>query len=904
MAANRVGGPTGSTGIRSAFLDFFSARGHTVVPSASLVPDDATLLLTNAGMVQFKPYFLGLKTPPYPRATSVQKCFRTIDLDEVGRTTRHLTFFEMLGNFSFGDYFKAAACRWAWELVTEGFGLEPDRLYATVFTTDDEAAGIWANEVGVPQERILRRGREDNFWSMGVAGPCGPSSELLYDRGEAFGATWGGSGNLDDERYLEIWNLVFMQHLQDGGGTVIGDLPKPSVDTGAGLERIAAILQGVPTSFETDTLVPILRAAEAVTGSAYGVSARADMSLRVLADHPRAMAMLVADGVLPSNEGRGYVLRRLIRRAVRHARLLGVDRAVLTDLTDVAVELFSEPYPEVRRNAELITTVVTREESRFDATLRRGLSRLEDEIARALSRGQARLPGEVVFELHDTYGFPLDLTTEFAVDEGLSVDPAEFEEHMGRQRERARQDRRKGPAEAAPAQEALRDILAQAGSTDFLGYETVAGEGSVVGIVRNPSRPSPAGASGGVAVPVLGEGDEGELILDRTAFYAEGGGQVGDRGSIVTPTGRFEVTDTQKPPGGGGLIVHAGKVAAGEIQVGQPAASQVDPAHRAGTERSHTATHMIHWALRDALGQHARQAGSLVEPGRLRFDFSHYEGVPAETLAGIEEEVNGRVLSDDSVHAFETTYDQATALGAMALFGEKYGDYVRVVEVGDYSKELCGGTHVRHTGQVGVIKILGESSIGAGIRRIESFTGVAGLAYLNQQSERLRRAAELLRTDPEQVVERLEKLLETSKALEAQIARQKAAGLADEVRTIAGSDAVRLAGPAKLVVVRRDGRPVDDLRKLAMALRDRLGSAVVAVGAAEAKANLVVAVSRDLVARGVSAQRLLGPGAARLGGGGGGKDDLAVAGGPKAAELGAALDAVAQAASAALEGLA
>jgi alanyl-tRNA synthetase len=892
-----------ASSIRRTFLDFFARRGHTVVPSSSLVPDDPTLLLTNAGMVQFKPYFLGQKTPPYPRATTVQKCFRTVDLEEVGSTTRHLTFFEMLGNFSFGDYFKRDACRWAWQLVTEEFGLEPDRLWATVFETDDEAAEIWEKDVGVPPERILRRGKEHNFWSMGVAGPCGPSSELLYDRGEAYGATYLGTGDVDDERYLEIWNLVFMEQFQNDRGEVIGDLPKPSVDTGAGLERIATILQDVPSAFETDTLEPLLRAAETVTGATYGETAPADVSLRVLADHPRAMAVLIADGVLPSNEGRGYVLRRLIRRAVRHARLLGVDRPLLGELTDVAVELFGPVYPEVGRNADLIRRVVSSEESRFDATLRRGLSRLEEEIAEARGRGEAKLPGEVVFELHDTYGFPLELSAEVALEEGLAVDPAEFEEHMSVQRRRARKARASG-AEAAPEVDALGDVLAQVGTTEFLGYQLLSGEGNVVGIVRGPS--------GGVAAPVLGEGEEGELVLDRTTFYPEGGGQIGDRGTIVTPTGRFSVADTQWVPAAGALIVHRGRVAAGEVQVGQEAATQVDPAHRAGVERSHTATHMLHWALRDSLGEHARQQGSLVEPGRLRFDFSHFEAVGAETLARIEEEVNQRVLSDDTVHAFETTYDQATALGAMALFGEKYGDYVRVVEVGDYSKELCGGTHVRHTGQVGVVKILGESSIGAGTRRVEGYTGLAGLRYLNAQAERLRRAADLLKTDPDQVVDKLEKVLETSRALEAQVSRQKAAGVEEEVRSVLASDAVRPAGPSRMVVLRRDGRPVDELRKLALTLRDRLSSGIVVLGTAAdgpeagskaGRANLVVAVSRDLVERGVSAQDLVAPGASRLGGGGGGRPDLVVAGGTKVSELGAALDAVGTASRAALEGL-
>src|SRR5438876_379597 len=579
--------------IRKVFLNFFAERDHTVVPSAPLVPDDPTLLLTNAGMVPFKPYFVGQKTPPFRRATSVQKCFRTVDLEDVGRTTRHLTFFEMLGNFSFGDYFKQDACRWAWQLVTEQFLLEPERLWATVYETDDEAAEIWEKVVGVPPGRILRRGREDNFWTMGVAGPCGPSSELLYDRGEAFGAAYPGTGEVDGERYLEIWNLVFMQYLQDDRGNIVGNLPKPSVDTGAGLERIAAILQDVPTAFETDLLAPILKAAEEVTGAVYGESAGTDMSLRVLADHPRAMALLIADGVLPSNEGRGYVLRRLIRRAVRRARLLGVDRPLLTELTAVAVDLFGPAYPEVVRSAELIQRVVATEEARFDDTLRRGLARLEDEIAAAKGRGEAKLAGKVVFELHDTYGFPLDLTAEFATEEGLAVDPAEFEEHMSVQRQRAKDARRSGGETSADA-EALLGIAAGHDSTEFLGYEVINGEASVELIIR-----------GLAEVPVLEEGQDGEVVLNRTTFYPEGGGQIGDRGTIVTPTGRFAVEDTQRLAAGGELILHKGRVTAGEIQVGQHAEARVDPSHRAGVERSHTATHMIHWALRDRLGEHA-----------------------------------------------------------------------------------------------------------------------------------------------------------------------------------------------------------------------------------------------------------------------------------------------------------
>ncbi|MGH2704708.1 MAG: alanine--tRNA ligase [Actinomycetota bacterium] len=870
--------------IRRIFLDFFAERGHTVVASSPLVPDDPTLLLTAAGMVQFKPYFLGLKPPPYPRATTVQKCFRAVDLEEVGKTARHLTFFEMLGNFSFGDYFKSEACRWAWELATEGFRLEPARLWATVFETDDEAARIWEEEIGVPPERVLRRGRKDNFWHMGVAGPCGPSSELLYDRGPAFGAAFAGSGEVDDERYLEIWNLVFMQHVQNDRLEITGDLPRPSVDTGAGLERIAAILEDVPSAFECDSMAPILRAVEEVTGRRYGQNPETDVSIRILTDHARAATMVIADGVVPSNEGRGYVLRRVVRRAVRHARLVGVDRPLLADLTDAAVALFAAVYPEVDRNRDLVRRVTEKEEARFDLTLRRGLARLEEEIASTRGRGEARLSGEVAFELHDTYGFPLDLTGEIAEDEGLVVDVEEFETLMALQRERARAARHTtGGVEAATWADAFAAL-----QVDFIGYERRRVETEIAAIAR-----------GTASAPALGKGEEGDVVLERTPFYPEGGGQIGDRGEIRTATGRFGVDDTQG--GVPGLIIHRGKVVTGEIQVGQAAEAEVEPQHREGARQSHTATHMIHWGLRNRLGEHARQHGSLVEPGRLRFDFSHFEAVAPATLSEIEEEVNRRVLADDAVRAFETTYEVATKLGALALFGEKYGDYVRVVEVGDYSKELCGGTHVAHTGQVGVIKILGESSIGAGIRRVEAYTGMNGLAYLNRQADRLRRVAEMLKTEPDRVLERLEKVIETTKALETNLARQRAAGQAEEVRAILANVA-RPAGGARLVVVRRDGRPVDELRKLAIALRDGLGSGVAVAGTAqEGRANIVVAATKDLVGRGISAQELLAEGATILGGGGGGRPDLSVAGGPATAELGRALEAVGEAARRALE---
>ncbi|MGH2732498.1 MAG: alanine--tRNA ligase [Actinomycetota bacterium] len=876
-----------SRNLRKTFLEFFAERGHVVVPSSSLVPDDPTLLLTNAGMVQFKPYFLGRKAPAFARAATVQKCFRAVDLEGVGKTSRHLTFFEMLGNFSFGDYFKTDACRWAWELVTIHLSLAPERLWVTVFETDDEAAEIWEKEVGVPPERILRRGREDNFWDMGVAGPCGPCSELLYDRGESFGRPYEGDGEIDDERYLEVWNLVFMQHLQNDRGEIVGDLPTQNVDTGAGLERIAAILQGVPSTFETDTLAPLLGAAEEVIGTEYGTDDRSDISLRILADHPRAMTMLIADGVLPSNEWRGYVLRRLIRRAVRHARLAGLERPVLRRLAEAAIELFADVYEEVGRNRELILAVAEREEARFDATLRRGLSILETEIAGTLARGETRLGGDVAFELHDTYGFPLDLTLEIAREDSLSVDVPAFEALMVAQRERARAAGRAATAEV-PGAELLRRLRSEAGESSFVGYDRLHEEGTIIGLIRDLE-----------GVPVLQEGREGEVAVDRTPFYPEGGGQVGDRGELRTATGRFRVSDTRW--GIPGVIVQRGRVIAGEILLGQEVEATVDPTHRDDVRRSHTATHMLHWGLRDTLGEHARQQGSLVEPGRLRFDFSHFEAVSKDLMGQIEEEINARVLVNDAVRAFETTYDHAVSLGAMALFGEKYGDYVRVVEVGDYSRELCGGTHVSQTGQVGVIKILGESSIGAGIRRIECYTGAAGLSFLNTQAARLRQIAEMLKTDPERVVERLERTLETTRELEAELGRQRAAGVAEEARQILASKATASVAGSRIVSLRRDGRPMNELRKLAVAIRERLDSGVVLVASAQdERASLVVAVSSDLVERGLSARTLLSQAAAHLGGGAGGKPDLAMGGGPQAGEIGGALDEAVRATEAAL----
>jgi alanyl-tRNA synthetase len=864
--------------IRDSFLAFFEEREHTRVPSSSLVPNDPTLLLTNAGMNQFKPYFLGEQNPPFPRAVSVQKCFRTTDIEEVGKTARHLTMFEMLGNFSFGNYYKEKACPWAWGFVTEGLGLDPERLWVTIYQTDDEAAEIWRDAVGVRPERIIRRGRKDNYWSMGVPGPCGPCSEIFVDLGEGYGAPAedGPAGN--EDRYLEIWNLVFMQndcqaepeYLKQADPTA--ELPKKNIDTGAGLERIAMVLQQVPTVFETDTLGGMVKRAEGLTGRAYGSDERVDMGLRVMADHGRSMTFLIADGVLPSNEERGYILRRIMRRAVRHTRLLGRDEPVLPELVDATLELMGDAYPEMKERYSFIVEVAAREEERFDATLKQGLSLLEEEIGRTKTSGGAAISGETAFQLHDTFGFPIDITTDIASEAGLEVDADRFATLMTEQRERARSARKAAVEE--PSADLYGPLLEEHGATEFIGYEHLTTTGKVLAI---------AGADGGVA----GEGAEVDLILDRTVFYAEGGGQVGDRGFLRGASGTAEVMTTRRLVPS--LTGHRIKVLTGEIRVGDELEASVDRDARAGSERAHTATHILHWILRDKLGEHARQAGSLVEPGRLRFDFNHFDALGGR-VDEVAEELQTRVFGDDDVRAYETSYEFARSSGAMAIFGEKYGDFVRVVEVGDYSKELCGGTHIPHTSQIGVVVVTGEGSVGANIRRIEALVGRAGLDHLSTRVQVLERAAELLKANPDEVAERVERLLVTHKEMERKVneverkgAESDAAGLAESAVDVNGT---------RVVIARRDGA-VDALRSLAQSVKSKLGTAVVVFGATgESNANLVAAVTKDLVERGVSARDLLKPGAEILGGGAGGKPDLAVSGGRNKDDIEAALDAV------------
>jgi len=868
--------------LRTAWREFWAARGHAIVESASLIPHDDTLLFTNAGMVPFKGYFVGDETPPFRRAASVQKCVRAggkhNDLEEVGRTNRHFTFFEMLGNFSFGDYFKTDAIKWAWELYTDVFGLDPERLWVTVHTTDDEAEEIWRDVVGVPAERIQRLG-DDNFWRMADTGPCGPSSEIFWDLGPDYGPDGGPAKN--EDRYVEIWNLVFMQFDAKPDGELV-PLPAPSVDTGAGLERNLAVLQGAATSWDIDLWKPLIGAAEAVTGVQYGgfPGSEQDVSLRILAEHGRTMTFLVTDGVVPSNEERGYVLRRIIRRAVRHAFLLGADELVTPALVDATVAVMGGAYPDIVKARDLVIGVVSREEERFRQTLARGLEFLDGVLARG------DVSGDDAFFLHDTLGFPIDLTREIAGERNRRVDLDGFQARMAEQRTRAKEAHKAaGGRDDAPL-ELYRELLEEVGATDFTGRQEYETAGAVVrAIVGGHERLALADAGTTVAV-----------VLDRTPFYAESGGQIGDTGVLETGSGaRVRVTDTQY--GLPGLVLHLGVVEEGAIAEGAEVVARIDADRRDAIRRNHTATHVLHWALREVLGEHVQQAGSYVGPDRLRFDFSHYEAVPASALAQIESLANAEVISDAPVRHYETTMDHARSIGAIAFFGDKYGDLVRVLEAGDHSIELCGGTHVHALGFIGPIKILGEGSIGANLRRIEAVTGAAALEHIQHEEDVLRAAAGALAVKPDEVPARLERLLADLKAARQEIAAQQARAAAGEATELAA------AATDGVVAVRRD-LSNDDLRRLALATRDALGSGVVAlVGAVppdHAKAAIAVAVTADQVARGVSAGAIASDAARLLGGGTAKNPEVVVGGGPNVAQVDAALAAVRDAAVAAL----
>jgi len=847
--------------LRAAFLDFFVARQHTRVQSASLIPHDPTILFTVAGMVPFKPYFVGDEIPPWSRATSVQKCVRAggkhNDLDDIGRTNRHFTFFEMLGNFSFGDYFKAEAIPWAWEFVTEVLGLDPERIWVTVHVSDDEAEAIWRDEVGIPPTRIQRLD-DDNFWRMADTGPCGPSSEIFWDLGATFGAD-GGPANGDPDRFIEIWNLVFMQYDQRSDGQV--PLPRPSIDTGAGLERMLMALQGVDSIFAIDVFRPLVEAAEGVTGVRYGADPERDVSLRILAEHARTMTFLVADGVVPSNEERGYVLRRIIRRAVRHAYLLGCSEPVTPTLVDATIAVMGGAYPEIVKAHDLVRRTVGREEERFRQTLERGLDMLDELVQRG------DVGGRDAFFLHDTLGFPIDLTREIAGERGRAVDVDGFTERMAGQRARALEAHKAAGSGAVAPVEVYRELFEEIGPVDFTGrqeYETAGAK--VRGLIVGGER--------------VARADSGalEVILDRTPFYAESGGQVGDSGTLTTADGAvLRVLDTQY--GLPEVTVHHCEIEHGTVVDGDEVTARIDRPRRDAIRRNHTATHLLHWALREVLGTHVQQAGSLVSPDRLRFDFSHFEAVTPDELEQIEGLANAEVITDAPVRHYETTKEHAEGLGAIAFFGDKYGDLVRVLEAGEHSLELCGGTHVHALGFIGPIKIISEGSVGANLRRIEALTGEGALAYIRGEEHALRDAAGMLKVGPTELGERIGKLLAEAKALRDELDAEHARQALAEAAALAAE-----AGDG-IVVARRDGLTNDGLRRLALATRDALGSGIVGlVGVTPdgTKAVVAVAVSKDLVATGTTAGAVAADAARALGGGTGKQSDVAVGGGPNA----------------------
>ena len=885
-----------SAEIRSRWLRFFESDNrqgltHTVVPSASLIADDPNLLLVNAGMVPFKPFFLGEVTPPYARATSVQKCVRTLDIDEVGKTTRHASFFQMCGNFSFGDYFKEGAIALAWELLTRpiadgGYGFPEEKLWVTVYLDDDEAADIWHKQIGVPKERIQRRDMADNFWSMGVPGPCGPCSEIYYDRGPAYGAEGGPIA--DENRYLEIWNLVFMQNERGAGGgkdsyPILGELPAKSIDTGLGLERTAALLQGVENIYEIDTTIKILNRASELTGVKYGSSEKSDVALRVIADHARTSAMLIGDGVTPGNEGRGYVLRRMMRRTIRNMRLLGSMDPIMSELTISAIGAMGSQYPELIADKKRILSVSVSEEESFLQTLKSG-TQIFDLASVALKKSKATvLPGDEVFKLHDTYGFPFDLTLEMAREEGLEVDEDGFRRLMKEQKDRAKADskaKKSGHTDVS----VYRAIADKSGKSEFVGYSHQSTESKLTGIVVD-----------GVGVASASEGADVDIVLNRTPFYAEGGGQLADGGRITLSNGAIvEIEDVQSPVPG--LSVHRGRVISGSIEVGSEALAEIDIERRHAISRAHTATHMVHKAFREILGETATQAGSENSPGRFRFDFPATGSVPVSVLNDVESRVNTLLLDNLEVTAESMSQAKAKELGAMALFGEKYGDVVRVVSVGEWARELCGGTHVARSGQLGVIKLLSESSIGAGVRRVEALVGVDAYKFLAREHILLNSLTELIKgARTEELPERISDLLNKMKDIEKELATVRSAQALSQVGDLAKTAKV-INGISYISSVMADGVSGEDLRKIAIDLRSRESKSVVAlISANDGKPVLVVATSEEARTSGVKAGALVKIGSTVLGGGGGGKDDFAQGGGTDSSKSLEALTAISNA---------
>ena len=866
--------------IRKSFLDYFAKQGHTVVKSSSLVPEkDPTLLFTNAGMVQFKNVFLGQERLLYVRAASAQKCLRISgkhnDLEAVGRDTYHHTFFEMLGNWSFGDYYKAEAISWAWDLLTNKWQLPKDQLYATVYLNDNEAESLWLKISGLPAERVRRFGEKENFWEMGETGPCGPCSEIHLDRGPAACDMQGVPGhecrvNGDCARYIELWNLVFIQYNRKENRE-LEELPSKHVDTGMGLERITAVLQNVLSNYDIDYMRALTATTERIAGKKYGADPVADISFRVIDDHARAVSFLIADGVMPSNEGRGYVLRRLLRRAARHGRLLGLKESFLHEVAKTVSAVMGDAYPELRAEEQRILEVIRIEEERFGETLERGLVLLEEATAKLKSEKRPILGGDIAFRLYDTYGFPLDLTEDILRSEGIAVDQAEFERLMEEQRTRAREARTVNVSVFDKVNVTDRAQTSIIQPTTFCGYDRLQGESSVLAIYAS---------DGGKHEAV--EGEEIDLLTAETPFYGESGGQVGDRGQIITARGDvIDVLDTQHPTAQ--LISHRGKVKKGRVQVGDKVFLQVDRAYRQKTRLNHSATHILHSVLRQELGQHVRQAGSLVAPDRLRFDFNHTGAIADEKLAAIEVGVNQHIRENAEVSIRELKYDQAIREGALAFFGDKYGDRVRVVKIGDFSTELCGGTHVHASGEIGLFKLHFEGGVAAGVRRVEAFTGEGALDLIHSYEDRLREIGALLRGTPEDAADKVRRLLDHQKELEIEIEKLRGQFEKDQVRELLANQ--RAVDGTKVLITQVDNLDPKQLREIADQLKERLGSGVVVLASAgEANVNLVATVSKDLTRR-YHAGNIIKELAAMVGGGGGGRPDFAQAGGKHPAKV-------------------
>ena len=870
-----------SADVRARFLAFFRERGHTVVQSSSLIPgNDPTLLFTNAGMVQFKEIYQGLETLPYTRAVTAQKCLRVSgkhnDLDAVGPSPRHQTFFEMLGNFSFGDYFKVEAIEFAWQFLTQEMGLPDDRLYPTVYEDDDEALDMWQEVAGLPPERITRLGKKDNFWEMGDVGPCGPCSEIIYDRGPdactcGF-ADCGPEGECD--RWLELWNLVFTQYDKQADGTLV-PLPNPNIDTGMGLERITSVLQGATSNYDTDLFLPIMERTRELLGQDEAEMRANFVPYRVIADHSRALAFLIADGVLPGNDGRNYVLRMILRRAARFGKLLGFERPFLAEAAQVVIDTMGDHYPELRERQDFVREVITLEEERFLTTLSTGLTRLGQLAEAVRQQGASVIPGDEAFRLYDTFGFPIELTRDAADEMGLTVDEAGFQSAMAEQRERARAAQRFASDSGAAAYRGL-DLP----KTQFVGYDSLETQSRVIALLQ-----------GGREVKEAGAGAAVEVVLDVTPFYAEAGGQVADRGELLWAGGRGLVTNVSKPVPD--LVSHHVEVTEGRLAVGDGISASVDAERRLDTARNHTATHLLHRALRQVLGEHAAQAGSLVSPDRLRFDFSHLAAMTTQELVRVQQLVNSEVRANRTVSTRISSYDGALKEGVVALFGEKYGDQVRVVSVEGVSAELCGGTHLQALGQIGSFVIMSESGIGSGLRRIEALTGRGAEMYVSERLAQLSQIAQAVVARPGEELERTRALLDEARGLRTMVRsleQQLAVASVDALleKSVKIGDITVLAQPVQV-------SDVDALRGMADRFRDKLGSAVVALGAVfEDRPILVVALTKDLVSRGLHAGAIAKTAAGRMGGGGGGRPDIAQAGGRDAAKLGEALAAVSE----------